>query len=137
MQRIFILECFYSENRYYPIAFTDYDMAIDMLNKLNKPVSHYHILQTTLSLIENNIYFLTVGFGITIDNTKTYGIGTKFYPSEYHAKSNIDWYNEDDYEPGQVVILDNNNICFKDIDGYYKYTVHKIEINRERFETDE
>lgn len=133
MERIYILECFYSENRYYHIAFTDYDMAIDMLNKLNKPVSYYHILHTTLSLISDSIYFITVGFGSTINNTKTYGIGKSFYPSEYHAKSNVDWYNEDDYEPGQVIILDNNNICFKDTDGYYKYTIHQIEINKERF----
>ena len=133
MEKLYLLKANYDTN-YYNIAFTNYDRAIEELDKLNRPVKFYHIRHITLPFLNDAVYFITVGFGRDIDKTKTYGIGNTIYPSEYHAKSNIDWYNEDDYEPGQVIILDSNNICFKDMDGYYKYTVYEIKISKDKGE---
>ena len=134
MERLYVLKTTYGGNYYHHIAFTDYDKAIEECEKLNKPVNFYHIIHVTMPFIDDIVYFITVGFGEDINKTKVYGVGTKIYPSEYHAKSNVDWYNEDDYEPDQVIKLDENNICFKDTDGCYKYTIHPIRVNKDKKE---
>lgn len=130
MEGLWILKAIYDSN-YHENAFTDYDRAIEELKKLNKPVNFYNLIHVTLPFLEDTVYFITVGFGKDIDKTKTYGTGRTIHPSKYHAKSNIDWFNQDDYEPGQVIVLDDDNICFKDTDGYYKYTIHEIKVNKE------